>query len=143
GVDRVMTSSASPPRIARAIAFDVAASPSALYRRTRIVRPSWYPDSANPAITPRTPSSRVACETWWNNATERTLPDDPSPVSDDPDTTRGRSRSVSSNRADAARIKSVASHSRTKILFISGSGGGGTDTERRQGDGSGPCAGLV
>ena len=48
GVDSVMTSSSSPPTIARAIVFDVAASPSALYRRTESVRPSWYPDCRQP-----------------------------------------------------------------------------------------------
>ena len=71
GVDRVITSSSSLPMMARAIVFDVAVSPSALYRWTEIVRPSWYPDAASPASTPRTPSSMVACETCWNNAIER------------------------------------------------------------------------
>ena len=100
-----MIRSSSPPTISRAIVFDVAASPSALNRRSRIVRPSWYPAAASPASTPWAPSSMVACETCWNNATERTLPADPGPVPDDPAPPRGRSRSVSSNTADAATIK--------------------------------------
>ena len=118
GVDRVMTSSSSPPTIARAIVYDVAASPSALYRRTRRVRPSRYPDSANPASTPWTPSSMVACETCWNTATERILPRDAGPVAADPVPSRGRCRSVSSNTADAPRIKDRASHSRRRLFII-------------------------
>jgi hypothetical protein len=66
----------------------------------------------------------VACETCWNNATERTLPVDPTIIPDDPAPPRGRSRSVSSNTADATKIKKVASHNRRTRLIIQESGRG-------------------
>src|SRR5262245_23396423 len=43
-------------------------------------------------------------------------------VRDDPDATRGRSWSVSSNAADASRIRNAASHHRSKLLIIMESG---------------------
>jgi transposase len=85
----------------------------------------------------------VACETGWNNATARTLPGDPGPGPDDPAPTRGRSRSVSSNRADATRIKDVASHNRRMLLIIHDSERGEDVHQAETGDGLGHDTGRV
>src|SRR5262249_28022513 len=100
------------------IMLDVAASPSALYRRTRIDAPSSKPSAARPARTPRTPSSSVACETCWKIAIERTLPGESARTPEDPAAPRGRSRGVSRNTADPPRIKTAASHNRSKLLIM-------------------------
>ena len=118
GVDRVMISSSSPPMIARAIVFDVAASPSALYRWTwsrpaflvpRLRQPRQH--APGPLLEGRLRDVLEERDRADPRGRPRTRPDDAPPP-------RGRSRSVSSNTADAARIKNAASHNRSRLLII-------------------------
>ena len=71
------------------------------------------------------------------------LAGDSEPVPDDPTRPRGRSRSVSSNTADAARIKETASHNRRKLLNIHESGRGEDGHHAEAGDGLGHDAGHI
>ena len=76
----------------------------------------------------------VACETCWNNATERILPGDSEPGAVALPLPRGRSWSVSSKIADATAIKVMASHNRRKGLNIRESRRGDTAYRARVGE---------
>ena len=131
-----MTSSASPPTMApgdrvRRRSVSLGAVPT-----DRSVRPSSYPDCRQPG--------QHAADSFLESRLRDVLEERDGPnsrgrtgirIPDDPDPPRGRSRSVSSKTADAARIKETASHNRRKLLSIHESAG--CEDEYHAGKGAG------